>query len=151
MVKDGQGNVLAGTQAVVPVSTEMNCQNCHGDNGTAAPSIATGKVKQNILTLHDRNEGTSLMASRPVLCAGCHSSNALGTAGRPGLPSLSSAIHSRHAGMDDGTMEGTCYQCHPGPRDQMPARGDVPGGLHLSRLPRRHGPGRQPAAPSLDR
>lgn len=116
VVKDSQGTILAGTQTVVPVSTEMTCQNCHNDNGTAAPSIATGKVKQNILTLHDRNEGTGLMASRPVLCAGCHSSNALGTAGRPGLPSLSSAIHSRHAGMDDGTMEGTCYQCHPGPQ-----------------------------------
>ncbi|MGW8161622.1 MAG: hypothetical protein ACWGN1_05185, partial [Desulfobulbales bacterium] len=57
-----------------------------------------------------------LMGSRPVLCAGCHSSNALGTSGKPGLPSLSHAIHGKHAVIDDGTMQGTCYQCHPGPQ-----------------------------------
>lgn len=115
VVKDSQGNILAATHTVVPVSTELHCENCHSDNGSANPSVATGNVKQNIMTLHDSREGTNLMGSRPVLCAGCHSSNALGTAGSSGLPSLSHAIHGKHAGMDDGTMEGTCYQCHPGP------------------------------------
>ena len=96
VVKDGQGNILAGTQTVVPVSTELHCDNCHNDNGKGNFDIATGNMKQNILTLHDQNEGTSLMANRPVLCAGCHSSNALGTKGRPGVPSMSSAIHGHH-------------------------------------------------------
>lgn len=118
VVKDSQGAILAATQTVVPVSTELHCENCHGNNGRANPSIATGDVKKNILLLHDRNEGTSLSANLPVLCAECHSSNALGAAGKPGLPSLSSAFHLRHASMDDGTMEGTCYQCHPGPETQ---------------------------------
>ncbi|MDH3327738.1 MAG: multiheme c-type cytochrome [Desulfobulbaceae bacterium] len=115
VVKDTQGNVLAGTHTVVPVSTELHCEYCHSDLGLANPSIATGVVKQNILSLHDQNEGTNLMGSRPVLCADCHSSNALGAPGSPGLPSLSRAIHNRHAGLDDGTMQGTCYKCHPGP------------------------------------
>jgi hypothetical protein len=115
VVKDAQGNVLAGTQTVVPVSTEMTCQNCHNDNGSANPGVATGSMKQNILTLHDRHNGTSLMANRPVLCAGCHSSNALRTPGQAGLPSMSSAIHGHHAAFDDGTIN-TCYQCHPGPQ-----------------------------------
>ena len=115
VVKDAQGTILAGTHAVVPVSTELHCEYCHGDGGSANESIATGNVKQNILTLHDQNEGTSLMANRPVLCADCHSSNALRKPGRPGLPSLSSAIHNRHASIDDGTIN-TCYKCHPGPQ-----------------------------------
>lgn len=116
VVKDKLGNILAGTHTVVPVSTEMHCENCHDNNGSANPSIATGNVKRNILTLHDQKEGTNLLANRPVLCAKCHSSNALGTSGSPGLPSLSHAIHGKHIAMDDGTMQGTCYQCHPGPK-----------------------------------
>jgi hypothetical protein len=115
VVKDIQGNILAGTQTVVPVSTELHCEYCHADLGSANPAISTGNVKQNILTLHDQNEGTNLMASRPVLCADCHSSNALQASGKQGLPSLSQAIHGKHVQIDDGTMEGTCYQCHPGP------------------------------------
>ncbi len=113
---DSQGRVLATTRTVLPVSTEMHCEYCHQDNGPANPGIATGVVKRNILTLHDKEEGTDLMARRPVLCAGCHSSNALSTTGRPDLPSLSRAMHRAHARIDDGTMEGTCYACHPGPR-----------------------------------
>jgi len=118
VVRDSNGNILAGTQTVVPISTELHCEHCHDDGGVAGPSIATGNVKQNILTLHDQNEGTRLMANRPVLCARCHSSNALGTSGQAGLPSLSLAMHNRHAPIDDGTTEGTCYQCHPGPKTQ---------------------------------
>ncbi len=115
VAKDSAGNVLATTQTVAPVSTEMNCQNCHNDNGRANPSIAMPTLKQNILTLHDQKEGTHLMDQRPVLCAGCHGSNALGTPGQAGVPNLSLAMHSKHRQIDDFTMEGTCYQCHPGP------------------------------------
>jgi hypothetical protein len=116
VAKDSSGKILASTQTVAPVSTEMNCAACHNDNGSANHGIATGVVKQNILTLHDQKHSTTLMAQRPVLCASCHSSNALGKPGKPGLPSLSSAIHGKHAeeGIDDGTMSGTCYKCHPG-------------------------------------
>lgn len=116
VVRDNQGNFLAATHTVVPVSTELHCENCHNDRGSANPAIATGNAKQNILTLHDQSEGTNLMGNRPVMCANCHSSNALGMAGQPGLPSLSSAIHTKHTQIDDGTTEGTCYQCHPGPQ-----------------------------------
>ncbi|MCB0154443.1 MAG: hypothetical protein KDF65_06555 [Anaerolineae bacterium] len=116
VAKDNKGNILATTQTVAPVSTELNCQNCHNDNGSANPTIATGVVKQNILTLHDSLESTTLMNERPVLCANCHSSNALGLPGVAGVPSLSRAIHNRHSFIDTlgSTMEQTCYQCHPG-------------------------------------
>ncbi|MFH2123875.1 MAG: hypothetical protein ABIJ50_10390 [Pseudomonadota bacterium] len=118
VAKDSSGKIVASTQTVAPVSTELHCETCHNDNGYANHGIATGVVKQNILTLHDQKHATTLMTQRPVLCASCHSSNALGTAGKPGIPNLSRAIHGKHAsaGIDDGTMAGTCYACHPGAR-----------------------------------
>ena len=54
------------------------------------------------------------MDRRPVLCAECHSSNALGAPGVAGLPSLSKAMHSKHDGKVPNTTAG-CYNCHPGP------------------------------------
>jgi len=61
--------------------------------------------------------------SGPVLCAACHSSNALPGTGLPGVSSLTSAVHSGHAAVVDPltgmTMESSsnrasCYRCHPG-------------------------------------
>ena len=85
VVKDSTtGQVLTSTQVVTPTSSEMRCDNCHGDTGMASPSNPTGKVETNILQLHDEGSGTTLMANRPVLCASCHASNALGTPGSQG-------------------------------------------------------------------
>ena len=128
VVKDSTtGAELARTRVVTPVSSEMRCDKCHSDTGEAKPNNPTGKVETNILQLHDEEEGTSLMTSRPVLCAKCHSSNALGAPGQPGLPSLSNAMHNKHDGESPNTLDG-CYNCHPGPqtkclRDTMSAKG----------------------------
>lgn len=120
---------LARTVTVAPVSTEMHCDNCHGDYEQANPDIATGRVETNILTLHDNDVGSnpSLMNSRPVLCAKCHASNALGTPGQAGVPNLSNAMHEKHAGKVPDSIDG-CYNCHPGPqtrclRDVMSQKG----------------------------
>jgi len=60
---------------------------------------------------------------KAVLCASCHASNALGTPGFEGVPPLTQAIHSKHAGvtdpitsklLGDSTNRTSCYQCHPG-------------------------------------
>ena len=107
--------VLARQTVVTPVSSEMNCVGCHQNGGVANPTIKTGRVATNILTLHDKNEGTKLMSQRPVLCAKCHGSNALGMPGDPNLPNLSNAMHNRHADASPNTLEG-CYNCHPGPK-----------------------------------
>lgn len=131
------GQVLATTTTVAPVSTEMRCDTCHYDG---AHGISTGNIETNILTLHDDEEHTNLMSHRPVLCANCHGSNALGLPGNPELPNLSRAMHEKHApdtevvtpGIDtpvnpnDGTND--CYLCHPGQvtqclRDVMYASG----------------------------
>jgi len=106
------GEVLANLTIVAPVSTEMHCDTCHAtgqDPGGTQP-----RVELNILALHDSEEGTNLINSRPVLCARCHSSNALGAPGVPGVPSLSNAMHNHHTEVIPDTLDG-CYSCHPGP------------------------------------
>lgn len=124
------GLELARSVVVAPVSTEMHCDYCHYDG--ALEGIATGRVETNILTLHDRENMDEyppghtgpLMARRPILCAECHASNALGAPGAAGVPNLSKAMHEEHA---DNFRAG-CYGCHPGPqtrclRDVMSQRG----------------------------
>ena len=75
---------------VAPVSTELNCSNCHG----------TANTFLNILQMHDKNSGTTLVADRANgtlhLCAECHADNALGLAGKPGVKNLSLAMHGFH-------------------------------------------------------
>jgi hypothetical protein len=104
-VKDIPTNtVLDMTTIVVPVSSEMRCDTCHDEPFT--------NYRWNILSLHDEEEGTSLMDQRPVLCASCHADPVLGLPGQAGVPSFSSAMHSKHA--EEG-VGGNCYACHPGP------------------------------------
>ncbi|MDM7916209.1 MAG: FlgD immunoglobulin-like domain containing protein [Candidatus Eisenbacteria bacterium] len=103
---DAENHLLAATEIVAPVSTEMLCSGCHHpDPGET--------VEQAILRLHDDENGTQLYNSRPVLCADCHASNALGLPGNPNLPSLSLAMHEQH-----GEVTNDCYTCHPGPHTQ---------------------------------
>ncbi len=116
----GTNAEVARLETVAPVSTEMHCDYCHNDGGVE--DISTGRVETNILTLHDEENAdeypaghtTPLMDRRPVLCAECHASNALGMAGLPGLDSLSRVMHSKHEGKVSNNTEG-CYNCHPGP------------------------------------
>lgn len=98
------------TLAVVPVSDEMHCDKCHTAGGVAAKGLSKS-VEQNILTTHDRYEKTTLMASRPVLCASCHADNALGTPGKSGVRNLSYAMHWKHHW---AVPQPACYDCHPG-------------------------------------
>ena len=120
--------VLAQITVVAPVSSELMCINCHSDTGDATtkyPISPTGKVETNILTLHDYLNMSNypaghtgpLMDRRPVLCAECHSSNALNAAGVPGISSLSNAMHRHHKDLPDITPDTDgCYNCHPGPK-----------------------------------
>lgn len=114
----GKGQPIKNiTSIVVPVSDEMNCARCHKSGGVGAKSLNAPTVEGNILTLHDLREKTRLMASRPVLCASCHSDNALGAAGTAGVSSLSLAMHNKHAGLAVD-VQPTCYDCHPGVKTQ---------------------------------
>ncbi len=117
----GNGQTLASTVAVVPVSWEINCNLCHNTPGI---SVAT-----DILRKHDKLHQTRLEASKPVLCGQCHADPALGTTGAPGVKMLSHAMHGAHAsrmGMV-AQLGNTCYACHPG--TQTKCQRDV----HLSK------------------
>jgi hypothetical protein len=96
----GTNAVLVQTSATVPTSDEFNCAKCHG---AADPLL-------DVLQKHDDRHATNLVASRPVLCASCHGSPALGATG-PGTSGLylSRAIHHWHA-----SRGASCYDCHPG-------------------------------------
>ena len=94
------GQLLAQTRATVPTSDEINCSGCHGVD---APPI---------LVAHDNLSGTNLQNQKPVLCASCHASPALGSAGQPGMKYLSQAIHSFHGNL--AADQPTCFNCHPG-------------------------------------
>jgi len=116
-VKDNAGSVLQTVNIVAPVSTEMMCSNCHGTNN---PQL-------DILQRHDAHSGTSFVAEQAKgtvhLCSECHSDNALGMPGKPGVPSLSLAMHDFHKDKLDYTPQSSntspgCYNCHPGTKTQ---------------------------------
>jgi hypothetical protein len=91
------GTEIASTQPVIPISNEINCvsSGCHSG-------------EMDILNQHEREEGFD-PANRPILCASCHASNALGTTGKGEAPPLSQAVHQKH-----GSITNDCYKCHPG-------------------------------------
>lgn len=152
VAKDATGKQLAQARVVLPVSDEMSCAICHATNtvveakpkaGWASLAHEERDYKTNILRLHDdkhlgqsayqaalASKGynpTGLAATaasgKPILCASCHASNALGTQSAPGTKPLTAAIHMKHAMvkdpasgklLDDITNRDSCYQCHPG-------------------------------------
>jgi hypothetical protein len=155
VAKDSAGNILATAKTVLPVSDEMTCKACHASNTSAAAKPGKGWVsdadaekdwKKNILSLHDDgklnmtlyqqalstmsyNAGGLLATAnsgQPVLCASCHSSNALGTTGVAGIKALTHALHGKHSTVKDpsGNVLGSvtnrtsCYMCHPGSETQ---------------------------------
>ena len=127
VAQDLNGNVLAETTTVMPVSDEMTCIACHGSNSGNTEALPSQPVNDpnpekdyrwNILRKHDEkhkisqnmlnqlaNKGYYYQSSleqtarngTPVLCAACHKSNALPGSGINGVPPLTQAIHSKHA------------------------------------------------------
>jgi hypothetical protein len=153
VARDAAGAKLAEGHIVLPVSTEMTCIACHASGTSAGAKPARGWIndsrgpeqdyRRNILSLHDDRQGgqpayqsalqalgyssQGLLATsdggRPVLCAGCHLSNALPGTGLPGIAPLTQSTHSLHAKVTDpqtGLLLGdeknraACYMCHPG-------------------------------------
>src|SRR5512135_924549 len=121
-VKNSSGQVLQSVNAVAPVSTEMMCSNCHGDGTTNQQAM-----QFSILQAHDAFNGTTLAADQAKgtvhACGECHEDNALGMPGKPGIESLSLAMHNFHKDKMNTTpqaaaMEPGCYNCHPGPKTQ---------------------------------
>ena len=136
------GKDVAYLDVVLPVSEETTCSDCHDRGGAAAlrtdinwsqAADTEVRTRENVLLLHDKMNKTTLMASKPVLCAGCHYSPALDLAGtgpagaQLGKPTMSAAMHAYHSNKMQGYTDawvrlgGTpdpqaqaCYTCHPG-------------------------------------
>jgi len=112
------GKLVAQTKFVAPVGSEMGCRNCHGGpwrkNGVSGISAETAK---NILRVHDKRSGTSLLAQaelgKPVLCQSCHPDPLLNAPGDPQRLNLPAAIHGFHANYMTGRGEDACSRCHP--------------------------------------
>jgi len=60
---------------------------------------------------------------KPVLCAACHASEALGAPSFGSIPALTTSVHGWHAHvqdpvlnvtLDDSANRASCYRCHPG-------------------------------------
>lgn len=102
------GKVAGSTVAVVPVSWEISCNLCHNTPGIS--------VETDILRKHDKLHKTKLEQAKPVLCASCHADPALGTTGKPGVKTMSHAMHGSHANRmaPVASLGNTCYACHPG-------------------------------------
>ncbi|MEI7725862.1 MAG: T9SS type A sorting domain-containing protein [Bacteroidota bacterium] len=98
--------LLASTQSVIPVSHEINCVS----SGCHASELA-------ILNKHEKVTGFNVN-NRPILCASCHSDNALGMPGKPGVPPFSQVIHEKHGEFIKSGTSVDCYKCHPGPNTQ---------------------------------
>lgn len=103
VARDAGGAELARSTPVIPVSTELRCVDagCHASES----AIVQG---------HESVPGYD-PAARPILCARCHASPALGTPGQPDAGYFSFRLHDQHRFMDE-SMTGTaeCYRCHPG-------------------------------------
>jgi PKD repeat protein len=153
VARDAAGHVLATTRIVLPVSDEMTCTSCHGSGSGPAARPSGGWInhpdpeldyRYNVLLLHDDLQAgnatfTAALAATgynpaglyatvevddtAVLCDACHASNALPGTGLPGIPPLTEAVHTRHAGvvdprngmtLDASANRSACYTCHPG-------------------------------------
>ena len=146
------GAALASTDIVLPVSDEMDCRACHASSAGPAARPSGGWVNDpnnkrdfrlNILRLHDERQASkpiyanalaaneynaagleaTVAAGTAILCARCHTSEALPGSGMAGIPRLTTAMHSRHAnvvspanGLTLNAVDNrsSCYQCHPG-------------------------------------
>jgi len=111
------GKVLARTKVVAPTSTEMGCRNCHGGAWRMAGSGIGDTTAEDILAVHDRINGTTLLAEaragKPRLCQSCHSDPAVGAEGLPDMMSLSASLHGFHANYLKGMDAEACNSCHP--------------------------------------
>jgi len=153
VARDNNGNVLASAKIVLSVSDEMTCLKCHASNSDPYAKPASGwendkdpskDVKLNILKKHDDRFTISqyllkleqmgyvyqsslyqtAKSGTPILCASCHSTNALGLSGINGIRSMTSAMHTSHGSvlnldtgktLDQATSSlQSCYLCHPG-------------------------------------
>ncbi len=113
VIENTSGRVLAQTSnTVIPVSSEMDCGDCHGAKNTDLKILAS----------HDRLSKTNLVSDLEKgirhKCAECHRDNAINEKGKADMLPLSQAMHGFHADKMTTETKPVCYSCHPGPVTQ---------------------------------
>lgn len=112
------GKLLAETQTVAPVSTEMGCKNCHGGDWRM-PGVAgiSEETARDVLATHDRISKTRLIAKAeagdPVSCRACHRAETTAKPESPGILNLSASMHGFHANYLTERGADACHSCHP--------------------------------------
>ncbi|MBL4903878.1 MAG: cytochrome ubiquinol oxidase subunit I [Desulfocapsa sp.] len=110
-----EGKIVAVSQMKIGVSTELGCRNCHGGNWRQDGRSGISRVTAaGILKSHDTQSNTNLSEDfnkgKIIVCSACHGDVSRGTESKPGLLSLSTAIHGFHAGfLSKGD---NCALCH---------------------------------------
>ena len=113
VARDLNGNILATTTAVLPVSDEMTCKGCHSSTATGNAAVmaarpATGWVfdanpdkdwKKNILKLHDQNKLATALYKTGLSQNAYNAGGLLATA-NAGTPVLCVACHASNAYFD---------------------------------------------------
>ena len=125
------GEQVAQTQAVVPVSWEISCAICHTEDGEETETDKNLSVALNILAKHDEEHDTDLVNNQPVMCGSCHAQAPLGTVGEAGVPSLSRAMHHSLRARADRLRTGLELSCRVSPASTQVLR-DVHAGKGLT-------------------
>lgn len=104
---------------------KLNILRIHDEKNFGNPLYSTDYANALAANQYDATglENTVRLSGKPVLCAKCHASNALGTSGATGVKPLTTAVHSHHATviqdatglpLDNAADRTACYCCHPG-------------------------------------
>jgi len=101
----------------------LNILRLHDEHEFARPdSIYPAALADRGFNSHGLYRGV-VADGKPVLCAACHQSEALGTSSYPSVPQLTTSVHAYHAHVQDPVLKNTlddsgnraaCYRCHPG-------------------------------------
>jgi hypothetical protein len=119
------------TQYSAAQNVKLNILKKHDDDHPISAAVLAAVQAKGYTTYQASLYQTALNGgalNNPVLCASCHTSNALNAAGVntgvAGVSALTTSMHTRHSGvslpggtttLDNATdPANSCYQCHPG-------------------------------------
>lgn len=108
--RDSSGKLIAETSIVVPVSTRMSCNKCHGGGWEVhGQGGIADSTFMDILRTHDRDNKTNFIRmaaeGKVVDCGSCHNGKA--------QLELSAALHGFHAVYLSKKENDACMMCHP--------------------------------------
>ncbi len=102
---------------------KLNILRLHDERVPNAVSDNISALKQKGYDYNTTGLEATVASGTPILCAACHSSNALPGTGVTGVKPFTTAMHGYHAhvidpytnlSMDSSKNRSACYACHPG-------------------------------------